>query len=191
MGEYAKLLGHIMEAQKAGFHVEHWIGRPNRRPISQPGILLQAQPDDPLTNEEFILAGNNVKAILSDGLQLDEIRQAAYNTTAYIPRRFGLNGISPKVATVVLQWGSEALPPPLDLRLPYNGDDEGTYFGISVDIDPENASIAVFRRAAPDVLKLNEGGFWNARIFIQQPKMLLPAVARALNATLNRENQDR
>lgn len=187
MREYAKLLGLIIAVERAGFRVQNQLDRTSSRPISQPEALL-SQPN-PLTDIEFTLAGNAAKTILNEAAEMDDIRnQAAYSTAVYMPRRFGDGR---EVAAVVLQWGREPLPEPITLRHPYHGDDNGTYFGISIEIDPKNASISILRRAAPDVLRLHEGGPWLARAFIQQPMILLPPVARALNATLNRGNQDR
>lgn len=182
MGEFAKALGILMAVEQQGFTTKYHGDR---------HAALIAVP--PLTNPQelnaqVIHASGLAFNILSDALTLEPMKSAPLKLVRTIPGR-GRYGI----ATTILHWDNKPKFPRVDvLSLPWHGNDAGTNFGISVEVDPERQTVAVFRRASPNVLRYNgEGMDIMLPAFVRQPKLLLPAVARALNATINRGNQDR
>lgn len=187
MGEYAKPLGLIMAVEQQGFSAEL---RGNRSTVlvAELDTFLPPLPNTQSLDKQVAQALGLAFDILDDAATLEPMNSAPSKLVRTIPGK-GRYGIG----TIILQWDNEPKFPGVDvLSLPWHGNDAGTNFGISIEVNPNEQTVAVLRKASPDILRYNgEGMDIMLPAFVRQPKLLLSAVARALNATINRENQDR
>jgi hypothetical protein len=177
MGEYAKALGLIMAVEQEGFSAV-----PNR--TLEAGLLEGAGTSIPSSEPQLLtdqVARASVLAldILSDAATLDAL-QSKHSRIIQTTGGEDVDGLS----TTVLEWA--ASPESLQaasINQPWGGNNDAT---VSIEVNPHRQTVAVLRKVPEQVLPVNrEMSDIMLGAFTKQPRLLLPAVARALNATLH------
>lgn len=168
MGEYTKALNAIMAAEQEGFHTTFEREEPVPFTRDTP-VDLQA-----------VLASDIAFNILNDASKLDQVEA--------IPSRFNqttkTKGSSRITSTALLLATDEESLRRIAANLPWNGT---TSAQISIDVLTDSGMVVVSRIVPPDRSLINGEGGRGIMLdsFTRQPKLLLPAVGRALNAILS------
>jgi hypothetical protein len=169
MSTYAEILGHVIEVQRAGGTVDFALTDLQRRHLIT----------GPLTSPEFIHISNVAEGILQNALDMPDFKALPHR----VVRRLSSSWDDGNTNIIFMQFGHQSRTEG-GLWIPPYGDTLNSYSGFSVVIDRHQASVEVVRELAGKTIK---DGIHNARALAlnAEPKLLLPSIARAINATLS------